>query len=568
MPTIKTDSCSIGSLLRRATPYTVPRFQRDFSWTEEEVEQLWDDINRAINDGADSYFIGSIVLKDTGNAAAFEVIDGQQRLTTVSLLLCALRDAANSRDLVNPANNVNNHFIANYEFDSDLSNPKITLNALNRQYYQTKIVDGGDIETLTADSRSRRERKSNKLIASAYLFFRKAIDAEIERGKSMADYLREITSVIDRTVQVIEITVQDDYDAYMLFETLNDRGLALSVADLLKNYLFSRAEDRLEDVQENWQEMSSSLASIETKRFLRHYWLSRFAVVRDKDLFKKIKDNFQSKSSIYRFSLELRKAADVYASLYEPSSELWSIFEASEREQVQQHLEDLMLFGVNQYNPLLLSVLDENQTIFPSVLRMVRTFAFRYSIIMGSGTGNIERTFTDAALFVRNNPTCSAKDVFERIEGLYPSDAEFSDAFAERSITQAAVARYILREINNHMEAKSGRIVDKSAFSMNLEHVLPKKFNAEEWQAFSEGRTDVDPEEFKDRLGNMTLLSSGLNRDISNKSFAEKLPHYQAAEALSISEIIFNSEDWTYSKVEQNQRMLAKVAKQVWRVDY
>ena len=384
----------------------------------------------------------------------------------------------------------------------------------------------------------------------------------------MADYLREITSVIDRTVQVIEITVQDDYDAYMLFETLNDRGLALSVADLLKNYLFSRAEDRLEDVQENWQEMSSSLASIETKRFLRHYWLSRFAVVRDKDLFKKIKDNFQSKSSVYRFSLELRKAADVYASLYEPSSELWSIFEAGEREQVQQHLEDLMLFGVNQYNPLLLSVLDENQTIFPSVLRMVRAFAFRYSIIMGSGTGNIERTFTDAALFVRNNPTCSAKDVFERIEGLYPSDAEFSDAFAERSITQAAIARYVLREINNQIEAESGRIVDKSAFSMNLEHVLPKKFNAEEWQAFSEGRDDVDLDDFKDRLGNMTLLSSGLNRDISNKPFAEKLPHYQAAEALSISEIIFNSEDWTFSKVEQNQKKLAKVAKQVWRVDY
>ena len=133
----------------------------------------------------------------------------------------------------------------------------------------------------------------------------------------MADYLREITTVIDRTVQVIEITVQDDYDAYMLFETLNDRGLALSVADLLKNYLFSRAEDRLEDVQENWQEMSRSLASIETKRFLRHYWLSRFAVVREKDLFKKIKDKFHSKSSVYQFSLELRKAADIYASLYD-----------------------------------------------------------------------------------------------------------------------------------------------------------------------------------------------------------------------------------------------------------
>ena len=143
MATIKTDSCSIGSLLRRATPYTVPRFQRDFSWTEEEVGQLWEDINRAIDDGTVSYFIGSIVLKDTGNAAAFEVIDGQQRLTTISLLLCALRDAANARGLKTPANNVNIHFIANHEFDSDLSNPKITLNALNRQYYQTKIVDGG-----------------------------------------------------------------------------------------------------------------------------------------------------------------------------------------------------------------------------------------------------------------------------------------------------------------------------------------------------------------------------------------------------------------------------------------
>lgn len=568
MPSIKTDSCSIGSLLRRATPYTVPRFQRDFSWTEEEVEQLWDDINRAISDAADSYFIGSIVLKDTGNAAAFEVIDGQQRLTTISLLLCALRDAAIERGLSNPASNVHNHFIANYEFDSDLSTPKITLNALNRQYYQTKIVDGGDVEVLSADSRGRRERKSNKLIANAYLFFRKEIDSEINRGKAMVDYLRELTSVIDRTVQVIEITVQDDYDAYMLFETLNDRGLALSVADLLKNYLFSRAEDRLEDVQENWQEMSNSLASIETKRFLRHFWLSRFAVVRDKDLFKRIKDKYQTKASVYQFSLELRKASDIYASLYDPNSSLWSIFEAREREQVQRYLDDLKLFGVNQYNPLLLSVLDENQSIFPSVLRMVRTFAFRYSIIMGSGTGNIERTFTDAALFVRNNPTCSAKEVFERIGDLYPSDDEFCEAFAEKSVTQSAIARYILREINDQIEADSGRTVDKSAYSMNLEHVLPQKYVADDWATFSEGQMEIDPSDYTDRLGNMTLLSSSLNRDVSNKSFSEKLPHYQASDALSISDAIFESEDWTFSQVEANQKRLAKVAKQVWRVDY
>ena len=94
MPNLITQSAQIGNLFREAKPLAIPLFQRDFSWDLEKVEQLWEDTWSSISDGGDTYFLGSIVVKDAPSIEVAEVIDGQQRLTTLSLMLCALRDAA------------------------------------------------------------------------------------------------------------------------------------------------------------------------------------------------------------------------------------------------------------------------------------------------------------------------------------------------------------------------------------------------------------------------------------------------------------------------------------------
>lgn len=566
MPNLTTHSVQVGNLFREAKPLAVPRFQRDFSWDREKVEQLWSDTWNAITEGGDTYFLGSIVVKDSPAAAVAEVIDGQQRLTTLSLLLCALRDAANEYGDDKRAMQIEIHYLAagSGAQDDEDARPKLTPNQTNRRFYEERILNKPDLNALREAARSRKEDKSNRLMANAYIFFRDGIRKEVEAGKGIAAICKDLLTAVDSRLQVIKIVVADDYDAYLLFETLNDRGLALSVADLLKNYLFSRADDRLLEVQDNWDKMQSYLQNIETKRFLRHLWLSEFGVVRDKDLFKKIREKYVDKSQAWKFSRKLRDSAESYSALHDPDSEVWTMFDPQARKSIAKNIQVLNLFGVNQYNPLLLSALSNSPDIFSDVLNIVVIFAFRYSIIGSGGTGNIERAFTEAALHLKANPGATAADVFAKVSHLYPTDEQFESDFGATSITQSSIARYILRTINDTLDEK-GQIVDPDTYVVNLEHVLPKKFKEEEWESFKAG-DDIEIAEYVDRLGNMTLLKVGLNSQSSNKSFAVKKTKYLEHSPLKVAEYVYSKSDWTYKNVEENQALLAKEASTIWRL--
>ncbi|NBZ89443.1 DUF262 domain-containing protein [Stagnihabitans tardus] len=565
MPHIDTGAAYIGSILRDGKPYLVPKYQRDYSWTKDEVEQLWEDITRALKDQQSTYFIGSIVIND-GNSSAYEVIDGQQRLTTLSILLCALRDRAKMSSNPKLAERLESDFLGKFDYGTQETSPKITLNINNRAFFSEKIINADGVDSVRREAQSRATSKSNRLLAESYLYFHGVIERELADGVGFSDFVQRIVEALDDVVQVIRISVKDDYDAYMLFETLNDRGLALSVADLLKNYLFSKADDRIDEVQANWALMSQRLDRIELKRFLRHSWLSRHNIVRDKELFQRVKEKYNTKNGVVSFSKELRDTAEGYAALGDPQSDFWAdFFEEPERTKIRGYIEELKLFGVNQYNPLLVSTLETAPSKFLSVLRMVVAFAFRYSIILGAGTGNIEKSFTAAAVHLRNNQGASLSDIFSKFSSLYPSDADFSAAFARKSVEQSAMARHILTKINDRLEEDSGLVVNRDASVVNLEHVLPQKFDVADWTDFG---TDADAlSEYVTRIGNMTLLKSSLNRRISNKGFSEKLPHYKQSSALKISEEIFDCEAWTAKSVETRQQRLAKIACQIWRVD-
>lgn len=560
MANIDTGAIHIGTLLRDSKQYLVPEFQRDYSWESEQIEQLWSDIFDAIDGKSADYFIGSMVINDS-NATHYQVIDGQQRLTTISILLCAMRDQAIAKGHLGIASGISSDFLGKLDYSTQETRPKLVLNKNNKTYYSERIVNNADIDQLRSDRLKKSLIKSNRRIASAYVSLYDSIEEKLNKGVSFTDLLSQIVTAVDNMIQVIRISVKDDYDAYLLFETLNDRGLALTVADLLKNYLFSQAEDRLQDVQEHWRQMVQSLDQIETKRFLRHFWLSNYGVVRDKELYKKMRLKYTTKSSVEKLSRDLRDSAEFYSALSDPSHDTWSQFSPESRQRIVDGIEELITFNVNQYNPLLLATLESNPSEFEAVLKLVLAFAFRYSIILGSGTGNIEKNFTIAALHMREKKNASAADVFEKIKHLYPSDADFEDAFRDKSLTQSALARYTLRKLNDHLENSSGSVANKNGFVLNLEHVFPQKPDLTEWSDFS----GQEVSEWVYRIGNMTLLSSSLNKKISNSSFLDKLQKgYSTSKSLPISADIFNSTEWTPNSIHARQEKMAKLAVEIW----
>ena len=227
------------------------------------------------------------------------------------------------------------------------------VNKTNANFFSEHIIKQVDINDLKSDIRRKDFKKSNKLIANAYIYFKNNIESLIEKGKNIEQFVAEVTRSMDNNLSVIQIKVKDDYDAYLLFETLNDRGLDLSVSDLLKNYLFSKSENQLQNVQENWEEMVSSLGQHEVKSFLRHYWLSTEGIVREKDLYRAIAGKYTAKRSVLNFSKQLRDSAAFYGALSDVDSGWWDAFDPAVKRKIKSHIEQLNLFNVSQCYPLL-----------------------------------------------------------------------------------------------------------------------------------------------------------------------------------------------------------------------
>lgn len=242
------------------------------------------------------------------------------------------------------------------------------------------------------------------------------------------------------------------------------------------------------------------------------------------------------------------------------------MFDSTDRRAIKKNLETLSIFRVNQYNPLLLSSLSNYADSFPEVVDLVVKFAFRYSIIGNGGTGNIEKAFSNAAVRVRKGDQPTIEEIFSDVSHLYPSDEEFLREFSRKSVTQSAIARYVLRTINDYLGDDSV-IANPDSYVLNLEHVLPKKYRHDDWIDFVEDE-DLEVNDYVDRLGNMILLKVSLNSQSSNRSFKDKLGLYRQHEPLPVSKFVYEQERWTAAAIEQNQTMLAEVACKIWSLPY
>jgi uncharacterized protein with ParB-like and HNH nuclease domain len=262
MPNTSIDSrlMSFGELLTGSNYYVVPNFQRDYSWTDTEVEELWTDIVNTIDENRNEHFFGAIVVNNS-NKPKLELIDGQQRMTTVSLLMCVIRAIATEQGDTQLSLIISQNYLGSLDSRTRRTEPKIILNDTNNQFYQENFIEPKDISFLRDQNKkmSQGQRKSNKLMLSAYLLLHKKVRERASRAKDFIETLIQIEECVRDKLNSIVISVADESNSYLIFETLNNRGLQLSVADLLKNHLFSKSSDKLPDVQKKWVEINREI---------------------------------------------------------------------------------------------------------------------------------------------------------------------------------------------------------------------------------------------------------------------------------------------------------------------
>jgi hypothetical protein len=356
----------------------------------------------------------------------------------------------------------------------------------------------------------------------------------------------------------IQIVVETDLDAYVVFETLNARGIELTVSDLLKNYLLSltsRSEEDKRQAKDQWRRIIQITDLDGFPAFLRYYWNSHYDFVRKDSLFKALRGSVTTAEQTFDLLDDLERYAGIYAALKNPSDDLWQ----GNRE-IRNRIAELKLFGVTQPYPLLLVAYFKMPAEFENILRFCSVIAFRYNVISGLNPNKQEQTFHQAAKKVFNGTIVNANQVAQELKDIYPNDEDFTNIFSTRQINtnrQKKLARYILYSLENRMAKTDRSYEDESG---TIEHILPENPIAEWEQFFSHD----EQANYIYRIGNLTLLEPGKNRECGAKLFAEKQIIYQDSQYEMTNTL--GGSDWTANRVSQRQEDFAGYATAIWRI--
>lgn len=555
---IDSDALSIGEVFRKPLFYRVPVYQRDFAWKDEEVDILWDDLTSALLDGRSEYFLGAVVLAPAGDEKTREIVDGQQRLTLLSMIFAAISHEWHKRDDEKRATGVFRDFLGSEDRRTGEVVARLTLNENNDETYKRLVLRG---ETISASLRKNLS-SSNRLLEAAHNRIRNKLAEWLKSESDVQARLLDLEEFLSASTNLIVIEVGDESDAFVIFETLNDRGLELAVSDLVKNYLFSLAGPNIERFKRSWADMSLLLGGDNLTPFLRHYWLSEHELVRERELYRALRTDVRTPTSSRQFVDKLRNASELYAALLNTEHVYWSDFSP----EVTQYLDALLLFKVTQYRPVALAAMEMwKPTDVAKLLRMLMVISFRHTIVSGLGTGVLERTYAYAAQAVRNGTARTPAKVFGLLRSAYVADDRFVDDFTTRQFSKPPIARYVLAEINNIIENDPERTIAERSGRITLEHILPVNPSAEWKGAVAKGQ---DPDDFVERIGNLTLLEKGKNRGLANTTFAKKKAGAFSKSTLALNRDLMNFRTWTTKDIDDRSRTLATIAKDIWRVDY
>jgi uncharacterized protein with ParB-like and HNH nuclease domain len=532
---------------------SVPIYQRSYAWEATHVTDLYDDLFTSIRNGEDEYFIGSLVISSGTNAD--EVVDGQQRLATISILLAAIRDYFYVNEDIERADHIQNQYLSNRDRRTQEVIPHLALNHSDNGFFYNTIV-------LQPPTNDRPSRASHDKIQNAYRIARAKINAYVGTVNNPIDTLLDLCDFIDEHLKIIVVKVPNHANAFTIFETLNDRGLELAISDLLNNYLLGQADNRLSEVQDNWTKMYSLLENTENEAlvvtFLRQYWSSVYGLTRERDLYKKIKERITSKQKAIDFSNNLEEAARTYVALIDTTSAYWNDFSQPAR----AHMETLNLFGMSQIRPLLLSIMrkfDKRES--GHALHLLVNVCVRFLISGGLGGGFLENQFSETAKEVSEGNITNTKELKSKFSNVIPSDTQFREAFKVASVSKQYLARYYLmslEQVKNEGTA-SELIPNPDTLAVNLEHILPKTLS-ESW------KVDVDVHRaYLKRLGNLAIMSSKLNADIGNISFAEKKEFYSTS-SFSLTRRIATKDKWGIEEINERQDAMANLALKAWKI--
>lgn len=584
--------------------YIVPDYQREYVWTDKEVQQLLEDIDEQIDVGSDKeYFVGMILVSPGSQKNHFEVIDGQQRLTTFYLLLCALRH----RFKGTPQHQAINGLIS-ASFATKDGEIKTSLKLEPRYENADELMqclvaqddEPANVRIAVQQSGIAQFGSLDNLLNAYGTVYRYLLDNYEDQAS-----LKKLWGYLANNVVFIQIST-DVSSALKIFETINERGVGLNPMDLLKNLLFTQVNPtEFTKLKNEWKKITAPLEKAKEKplRFLRYFLMANFKI--------RTKDGLIREDEIYDWFMD-----DDNATLCEYKAKP---FEFVRR--IIRNVESYLAFSDGQDNDghanvpmanlkkmcggafslhhvLLLALANIPKPLFDHFVVQLESFLFYY-IYTKTPTKELERSFSQWADELRE--IVGIKDAATQKQKLNEFiDKRFRASMADKSNELSdALKRYTIRSMQQYrtryLLAKLTQFVDMAYKGLStpgslddymvleIEHILPNMPEAGLRQSFATCNPDAEYDEYRNKLGNFTLLEKPINIVASNGFFDAKKPEYKKCKHYLTSSIVelatvgkntsitrINDklkafDKWDAKAIDDRQAMLIELAKEVWK---
>lgn len=579
------------SFLNGSSQYIIPFFQRSYVWKVDNWSELWENIieeyeEMVINNNLKSeHFIGTIIIKQMLSsqvgATEYELIDGQQRMTTISLLLKAFHDATPE----DSAKAWINKFLT---FEDSYGNEKIRIqhSKVDSEYFQSIVQDKSNNEELWNKFKDLKlEEVEKKLenenrIVGGYIYYRYKIEADCN-----LDDVRKYINVVIEKLPVIHMALNADDDVQQIFDTINSLGVKLTTAELLKNYLFSEQELRAyyevywqsvfeadEDAIDFWNQEKTSgrIRRTTVELFLYSYLvIKKEANVKLDTLFKEFKNYLKDKTVEQKIAFA--KDINEYAKVYEEMPDGENLAEISFDQHEKRFFHVIREFDVNTIFPLILMIYKEVTNLEEriKILKVLESYISRRTICKLT-TKNYNNLFISILSEVKKMKSITAENLLAKLNSYsdvtnkFPSDAEFKDAFYNRYLinkySREVLYCIALYELNHAYV--DNRKLNFSGFS--VEHMMPKNW-IKNWKTLPEGITKEVRSGKLLTLGNLTLIQGKLNSALRDSSWSNKRAKLKDYSTLKQTTDYLAIENWQESEIDTRAENLFKIAEQIWK---
>lgn len=555
---------TIGQLLdgSTSTRIVVPTFQRGYSWGEKEVGDFWTDITRHQRAserprGPANHFLGPIVLLEKRRADT-QLLDGQQRLATATILFSVLRNVAkelHTDDADEFVRDIQREVIAKEDEEDTFS---LQLGETDNTYFRETIQ-----RTPPVDKTPKIRTEGN--IRDARVQLTKGVMELIEGGNSHAKLtvLKGLRRTIKNELIMAVIPVENENDAFLIFETLNDRGLRLSVPDLLLNFLMREAKaSQRSDVRSMWTEMIEGMGKRDIDDFLRHFWVSRYGDLKNVKLFAAIKSHIEKKKiKSLDFARECQEECESYLHLINADTDRLG--------DGVKHIRSLARLGKKFTLPLLLSAyLKLPIKMFGEVAAWLLVYVTRNSILTSTDSAKMETLVFRLARAVRDKTEAgeTAGQVRAYVKDALVKGAASDDAIAvslEEIELRPTEATYVLSRLANYIQSPSKEIGMNEA---NLEHVYPKRPKANEWGG---ANNQASLNMLLWNIGNLTVYGKRMNSKEANSEYdTVKRAAYLSKSEVKMTLALANKYvHWNEAAIIDRAKTLAPQVCKVWNFE-